>query len=71
VDEYRAELLATVRRRPPDRVLIIEGDGNTVLPRSSRQYLEAFPALDRFVSSGYVEEARIGDAATVLRRRER
>jgi hypothetical protein len=69
VEEYRDELLADVRRRPPPYVVVLENDGNPILPETSRQYLEQFPELESLMSSRYEELTRIGDEATVLRLR--
>jgi hypothetical protein len=71
VGEYRDELVADVRRRPPAYVVVIENDGgNPILPGTSRQYLDDFPELDRFVASRYDEVATIDGDATVLRLRD-
>jgi hypothetical protein len=50
--------------------VVLENDvGNPVLPATSRQYLEEFPELDRFLADRYDEVATIDDDATVLRLR--
>ena len=51
VDEYRAELVAELGRRPPPHVVVFEG-----LQRG----LVQFPQFESFVSFGYVEAATIG-----------
>jgi hypothetical protein len=70
VRKYRRELMADLRRRPPPWVVVVEGDGNPVLPAPSRRYLEEFTRLDRFIDDRYAEVARIGSDATVLHRRD-
>ncbi len=70
VRKYRRELMADLRRRPPPWVVVVEGDGNPVLPAPSRRYLEDFTGLDRFIDDRYTEVARIGSDATVLHRRD-
>jgi hypothetical protein len=72
VGRYRDELVTDLRRRPPPYVVVLEHDGgNPILPLTSRQYLEEFPELDRFIGSRYREVATIDDDATVLELRDR
>jgi len=57
---YRREFLAGLSSRRPAYIVIVDQDTNDLMPKTSRQYLDGFPAFATYVQEKYFLDKTIG-----------
>jgi hypothetical protein len=52
-ESAKHELMETLLQNPPKLILVEDNDSNNLMPRTSRQYLDEFPELQKFIFTRY------------------